>query len=132
MKTVLNFSYLREFYFQAVSNSSWAHEGYLVALEIDEDESFQAELKRLNNAFGIGVIRLNAENVSQSEVLLNAKQNTNLDWDTIDRLSENPDFKQFIKDIKDDAYVGKIKSQYDNVYSDDESAAEYAKKKHIL
>lgn len=132
MKTVLNFSNLREFYFQAVSNSSWAHEGYLVALEIDEDESFQAELKRLNNAFGIGVIRLNAENVSQSEVLLNAKQNTNLDWDTIDRLSENPDFKQFIKDIKDDAYVGKIKSQYDDVYSDDETAAAYAKKKHIL
>lgn len=131
MKTILNFSNLREFYFQAVSNSSWAHEGYLVALEIDEDESFRAELKRLNNAFGIGVIKLNAENVSQSEVLLNAKQNVNLDWDTIDRLSENPDFKQFISDIKDDAEVGKIKSQYDKVYYDDETAAEYAKKKHI-
>lgn len=132
MKTVLNFSNLREFYFQAVSNSSWAHEGYLVALEIDEDESFQAELKRLNNAFGIGVIKLNAQNVSQSEVLLSASSNVNLDWDTIDRLSENPDFKQFISDIKDDAEVGKIKSQYDKVYFDDEAAAEYAKKKSIL
>lgn len=131
MKTTLNFSNLREFYFQAVSNSSWAHEGYIVALEIDEDESFLAELKRLNNAFGIGVIKLNAENVSQSEVLLNAKQNVNLDWDTIDRLAENPDFKQFISDIKDDADVGKIRARYDEIY-DDELATEYAKKKHIL
>lgn len=64
----------------------------------------------MNNAFGIGVIKLNAENISQSGVLLNAKQNVNLNWDIIDRLSENPDFKQFISDIKDDAEVGKIKS----------------------
>lgn len=132
MKIELNFSNLREYYFQAVSNSSWAHEGYIVALNIDEEESFQSELRRLNNAFGIGVIKLNAENISQSEVILNAKYNENLDWDTIDRLSENPIFKQFISDIKDDAEVGKIKSQYDEVCYDDEETADYAKKKHIV
>lgn len=132
MKIALNFLNLREYYFQAVSNSSWANEGYLVALDIDEDESFQSELKRLNNAFGIGVIKLNAENISQSEVILNAKENENLDWDTIDRLAENPDFKQFIGDIKDDAALGKIKSRYDEVLYDDEAIAEYARKKHII
>lgn len=51
MKKNLNFTNLREYYFQAVSNSSWANEGYIVALDIDEDESFLAELKRLNNAY---------------------------------------------------------------------------------
>lgn len=132
MKIAINFSNLREYYFQAVSNSSWANEGYLVALDIDEDESFQAELKRLNNAFGIGVIKLNAENISQSEVILNAKQNASLDWDTIDRLVENPDFKQFLGDIKEDAALGKIKSQYDKVFYDDEAVAEYARDKHII
>lgn len=132
LKKSLNISNLREYYFQAVSNSSWAHEGYIVALNIDQDESFQAELKRLNNAFGIGVIKLNAENISQSEILLASKQNTNLDWDTIERLEENPDFKNFIKDIQEDAALMKIKSQYDKVYLDDESAAEYAKSKHII
>lgn len=132
MKVSLNFSNLREYYFQAVSNSSWANEGYIVALNIDQDESFRSELKRLNNAFGIGVIQLNAENISQSEILFASKANTNLDWDTIDRLSENPDFKNFIKDIQEDAALMKIKSQYDKIYSDDESAAEYAKSRHII
>ena len=132
MKVSLSFSNLREYYFQAVSNSSWANEGYLVALNIDEDESFMSELKRLNNAFGIGVIRINAYNVSQSEVLLTAKENISLDWDTIDRLTENPDFKDFINDIMEDAKVNKIKSQYDDFFVDDETAEDYAKKKHII
>lgn len=134
MKKSLNFSNLREYYFQAVSNSSWANEGYIVALDIDEDDSFQSELKRLNNTFGIGVIKLNVENISQSIVMLNARQNEDLDWDTIDRLSENPDFEQFIGDIKDDAGIGKIKSKskYDQVFDDDEAAAEYARKKKII
>ncbi len=68
MKKTLNFTNLREYYFQAVSNSSWANEGYIVALDIDEDDSFFAELKRLNNAFGIGVIKLNAENIIMSNL----------------------------------------------------------------
>lgn len=68
MKKTLNFTNLREYYFQAVSNSSWANEGYIVALDIDEDDSFLAELKRLNNAFGIGVIKLNDENIIMSNL----------------------------------------------------------------
>ena len=47
--------------------------------------------------------------------MFNSRQNENLDWDTIDRLAENPDFDQFIGDIKDDADIRKIKSQYDLV-----------------
>lgn len=56
MKKEITFGNLREYYFQAVSNSSWAHEGYLVALKIEEE--LHEELRRLNNAFGIGIIRL--------------------------------------------------------------------------
>jgi len=56
MKIDLNFANLREYYFQAVSNSSWAHEGYLVALHIAEDAEFMDELQRLNNAFGMGLL----------------------------------------------------------------------------
>lgn len=48
IKKELSFSNLREAFFQAVSNSSWANEGYLVAAEIDEDEDFRLELKRLS------------------------------------------------------------------------------------
>ena len=37
LKIKLTFSNLSEYNFQAASNSSWANEGYLVALEIDDD-----------------------------------------------------------------------------------------------
>ena len=42
IKKSLSFSNLREAFFQAVSNSSWAHEGYLVAADISTDEDFRA------------------------------------------------------------------------------------------
>jgi uncharacterized protein len=59
LKKDLNFSNLRQYYFQAVSNSSWAHEGYLVVVNLSEDPDLLDELRRLNNAFGIGLIKLN-------------------------------------------------------------------------
>ncbi|MCI9565986.1 MAG: HrgA protein [Eubacterium sp.] len=132
LKIDLGFSNFRQYYFQAVSNSSWAHEGYIVALNIDEDESFMQELKRLNNAFGIGVIKLNPENISQSQILLTSKINKSLDWETIDRLCENPDFKEFAKDVKYDADNMKIRGKYDDVFDDDESAEKYARSKKII
>ena len=132
LKRKLDFSNIREAFFQAVSNSSWANEGYLVALEYDEDESFMSEVKRLNNAFGIGIIQLNAQNISQSEVLFSAKRKSSLDWDTIDRLVENSDFKDFIEEIKDDAVAQRIRGKYDSFYKDDIEAAQYAKNKKII
>lgn len=132
MKKKVTFSNLREYFFQAVSNSSWANEGYLVAVEYDEDESFMSELKRLNNAFGIGVIQLNTQNISQSEVLFSAKRKSSLDWDTIDRLTDNPDFKEFIEEIKDDAVAKRVRGKYDSYYKDDVEAAKYAMDKKII
>jgi hypothetical protein len=37
LKVKIDISNLREYYFQSVSNSSWANEGYLVTLKIDEE-----------------------------------------------------------------------------------------------
>jgi hypothetical protein len=58
LKKSLSFGNLREAFFQAVSNSSWANEGYLVAAEISQDEDFLSELRRLSSSFGIGVVQL--------------------------------------------------------------------------
>ena len=44
----------RESFFQAVSNSSWSHEGYLVAVDITQDDDLLAELERLSSSFCIG------------------------------------------------------------------------------
>ncbi|WP_198546733.1 HTH domain-containing protein [Alteribacter populi] len=55
LKKELTFSNLRESFFQTVSNSSWANEGYLVAAKVSRDDEFLNELKRLSTAFGIGI-----------------------------------------------------------------------------
>ncbi len=126
LKKELNFSNLRECYFQAVSNSSWAHEGYLVALNLSDGTDLIDEIRRLNNAFGIGVIRLNQEHFMQSEILFSAKERDSLDWDTVNRLvAENPDFRKFLDDLMEDITVGKVKSTYDKIFTTEEEAQEY-------
>jgi len=121
LKVSLNFGNLRQSYFQAVSNSSWANEGYLVVLNIDDDPSFKDEVRRLNNAFGIGIIKLNPENIFESEILFPSRINQEIDWDTVNRLAnENSDFNDFLKLITEDCKLGKVKSQYDKVLKLDE------------
>lgn len=133
MKIELSFANLRECYFQAVSNSSWAHEGYLVALHIKDESDLLDELRRLNNAFGIGVIRLNPEHFMQSEILFSAKEQESLDWDTVNRLvAENADFAKFLNNFMEDITVGKVKSVYDKTYTDEETAWEKCKELGIF
>lgn len=63
----------RECYFQAISNSSWANEGYLVGRHIDtHNPQLMDLLKRLHASFGIGVIDLRTDE-DKSAILLNAK-----------------------------------------------------------
>lgn len=132
MKKTLNFENLREYYFQAVSNSSWANEGYLVTLNIDESDEFMDEIRRLNNAFGIGVIKLNSINIAESEIILPARINELLDWDTINRLVEdNIDFKEFTETISDTSKTDKISKEYDEVLND-EKYEEYILDKKII
>ena len=86
IKKNVTFSNLRQYYFQAVSNSSWANEGYLVALDYDSDPALLEEMHRLTNSFGIGFIKLNAEHLEESEILIQAEYKDELDWDTINKL----------------------------------------------
>lgn len=131
LKVSLNFANLRQSYFQAVSNSSWANEGYLVTLNIDDDPTFKDEVRRLNNAFGIGIIKLNPENIFESEILFPSRINQEIDWDTVNRLTnENVDFSDFLKLITEDCKLGKVKSQYDKVLKMDE-LTKYIKEKGI-
>jgi len=122
IKRELTFSNLRESFFQAVSNSSWAHQGYLVAAEIAQNQDFIEELKRLSTSFGIGVIKLDIYNPDDSEILIPAKEKEFLDINTINRLAEiNSDFLKFLKGIKIDLSSGEIrKERYDQVLSSDD------------
>ena len=96
-KKALTVANIRKCFFQAVSNSSWAHEGYLVATAIADDRVDQ-ELRMLSALHGIGVILLDPENPSESEILLPAQKKPDADWQSIDRLAkENGDFHEFIE-----------------------------------
>ncbi|WP_342277331.1 hypothetical protein [Spiroplasma endosymbiont of Nephrotoma flavescens] len=131
LKKELSFANLRESYFQAVSNSSWANEGYLVALKISESNDFINELKRLNDAFNIGVIKLNPNNIKQSIILFPAKEKETLDWATIDRLvTENSDFKDFVRIVIQSLQANTIVGNFDKVLTDAEYE-NYINEKHI-
>jgi uncharacterized protein len=110
VKLLVNRSNVREVWFQAVSNSSWANFGYLVAADIQE--SAMKELRLLAASYGIGLIRLNAEDPSESEILIPARERPAIDWDACNRLAdENTDFRDFVSWVRqfhqtDNARVG--------------------------
>lgn len=92
-RTIENDHQLKEYYFQALSNSSWANYGYLVAFEINEE--LMEEMERLNRSFGIGVILLSPY-TGETKVVFQARKNE-LDYYTIDKLCRiNDSFKEFV------------------------------------
>jgi uncharacterized protein len=125
LKTSIDFTTLREYFFQAVSNSSWAHEGYLVIAEIEEDPEFMEELKRLSQSFGIGVIQLDTVQVEDSEILLAARERSEVDWETVNRITEiNPDFKGFVESVGNSITINQIAAKgFDAVLADTDLAA---------
>lgn len=126
---------LKQYYFQALSNSSWANFGYLVAFEINEE--LDEEMARLNNAFGIGIILMQA---NDSKILYPAKEKA-LDYNTIEKLNNlNPDFCEFIKKLskvmnasKD--YTADAKNSFekicDKIFDSDEEQETYCKEHNI-
>ena len=131
LKKELTFTNLRQYYFQAVSNSSWAHEGYLVIGNLAENSDLIDELWRLNNAFGIGLIKLNFESIDESEILFQSKLKQEMDWNTVNRLiEENQHFKRFMEDVEEDLQLRKIKGAYDKVLNEDDLTGYMAEKKN--
>lgn len=136
-KEINSDSELKKAFFQAVSNSSWANFGYLVAFEFSD--SLTEEIERLNQSFGIGVIELNA-NPYQSKILFPAKFR-NLDFKTIDKLCKiNKEFEKFIEQTEklmtaEDRYYNSTEKELDeycdNYFSNDNEVEKYCKDKHI-
>ncbi len=102
LKKEISVSNCRECYFQAISNSSWANEGYLVGHHIDtHNPKLMDLLKRLHASFGIGVIDLRTDE-DKSAILLNAKYKEKIDYTVASELSEkNPKFSGFLKSVVD-------------------------------
>lgn len=107
-KLLINRSNVRECFFQAASNSSWSNFGYLVAAEIEGQDTLK-ELRMLSAAHGIGMIKLDTENPSDSQVLIPARERDEIDWNMANRLAtENRDFLAYVTLIKQFYQTGEV------------------------
>lgn len=96
VKLLLNRSNVRESYFQAVSNSTWANFGYLVAGEVEGTETLK-ELRMLSALHGIGLIKLDIDNPAESQIMIPSRERADIDWANCNRLAaENPDFREVV------------------------------------
>lgn len=130
-------SELKKAYFQAISNSSWANYGYLVAFEFSD--SLNEEMSRLNQSFGIGIIELNA-NPYQSKILFPAVYR-DLDFKTIDKLCKiNKEFENFIEQTEklltaSEKYITGAEKELnefcDKYFLNDSEIEKYCKDKNI-
>lgn len=103
LKLKITLGSLTEYYFQALSNSGWANEAWLAAMEIDENnyDELMEEMKRLNQSFGVGIMKLNYDNPEDSEILFSAQKRNYLDIDTMHKLCYNRQFQDFINDVNE-------------------------------
>lgn len=101
VKKKINRGNVRESFFQALSNSSWAHYGYLVAPRLDDPGGdTKHELEMLCTRHGIGFILLNVEFPEESKKLIPAKERTEIDWNMANRLAEeNEDFETYLTKV---------------------------------
>ncbi|MGR6035924.1 MAG: hypothetical protein ACU4EQ_11865 [Candidatus Nitrosoglobus sp.] len=101
----------RKHFFQAVSNSSWANEGYLVCTGIVGKDT-EDELRMLSALHGIGVIALSLENPSESEIVVPARARQEIDWQSINRLvEENEDMRDFVELVSTYYQTGRLRSK---------------------
>ncbi|MGN8487906.1 HrgA protein [Helicobacter pylori] len=123
LKKEISVNNCRECYFQAISNSSWANEGYLVGRHIDtHNPQLMDLLKRLHASFGIGVIDLRTDE-NKSAILLNAKYKEKIDYTVALELSDkNPKFSGFLKSVVDydPDFPNRYKDEFDEVKKKEE------------
>ncbi|WP_100957541.1 COG2958 family protein [Helicobacter pylori] len=123
LKREISVNNCRECYFQAISNSSWANEGYLVGHHINtHDLKLMDLLKRLHASFGIGVIDLRTDE-DKSAILLNAKYKEKIDYTVALELSDkNEKFSAFLKSVVDydPNHQHRYKDEFDEVKKKEE------------
>ena len=70
----------------------------------------------MSSSFGIGIIKLDIQDPDAAEIIYPARYTEQLDWDTINKLTMNSDFRDFINRVNKDIRNNEIyKEQYDKV-----------------
>ena len=99
-----------------------------------QDGEFREALQKLSQSFGIGIILLDATNLSQSEILSPAKYKKQMDYAVMYELAvKNPGFAKFLEVISeyDHKNPHRYLSEFDEVLNDD-AMAKYLVTKGIL
>lgn len=123
LKKELDYGNFKEAFFQAVSNSSWANEGYLVACDIKQDNQFIESLQKLSQSFGIGIIHLNLNDITQSKIVSPAQFKDKMDYSVVHELAnKNPNFAQFLKTVTDfePQNPSRFTAEFDKILSENE------------
>ena len=120
VKRLVNRSNVREVFFQAVSNSSWAHYGYLVG---NFNQDALDELEILSSLHGIGVIQYRPDDEGNG-IVIQARAKARLDWKTINRIvgENNQDFLDFMKNVSQFHKTDEVpqgRGRWDTVIEDD-------------
>jgi len=98
VKKQLNKGNVRKSFFQAVSNSSWANFAYLVTTGVDT--AVESELQMLCGLHGVGVLLLDTQSLFDSQILIPARERSNIDWLSVNRITEeNRDFEAYIDQV---------------------------------
>ena len=110
VKKEINRSNVRYYFFQAVANSSWAHYGYLVGNLKQNALNALEELEILSSLHGIGFIQYNPNEPEGCAVAIQAKEKTNVDWETVNRILDenNSDFANFMENVSHYSQKGRF------------------------
>jgi hypothetical protein len=99
---------IRESFFQAVSNSLWANQAYLAALEVRGEDTLR-ELQMLCSLHGVGYIAIDNENFTESRVLIPPREREEVDWASANRIAdENGDFSEYLANVLNYLKTGKV------------------------
>ncbi len=123
LKKDLSMSVLKEYYFQAVANSSWANFGYLMVENIDwgDDDAMYSKMQRLVNQQGIGIIQMNLDKINESKIWFQSREKEVDPYFMDELMSINADFKDFIGNVvKDIESQRLVESNYDKYYTAEE------------
>ncbi|MBC7954177.1 MAG: HrgA protein [Rhodospirillaceae bacterium] len=99
VKVRLTSSDIREYFFQAVSNSLWANRAYIAAVEIKGEDTLE-ELNMLCALHGIGYLSIDPANFMESRILIPARERDEVDWASANRIAEeNGDFRTYLQNV---------------------------------
>lgn len=108
VKLALTASTVRESFFQAASNSLWANRAYLAATEVRGEDTLE-ELTVLCSLHGVGYIAIDPDNLSESRILIPARERDEVDWASANRIAkENADFRTYLQQVLNYLQTGQV------------------------